>query len=367
MNRRTLIWLVPTAILAFIVAALWWLTRPLPELVVTTWPGAYARAQAIAMLRPYGEAKHIDVRIAEYDGGLDHLRREVTTRAYDWDVVDLELADAVEACRLGLLETIDLASLPPAAEGTEAHNDFVQGALGRCWVGSVVFSLVIAYSPARFANKPRTLADFFDTKHFPGGRALRRSSPKLNLELALLADGVKPPNVYPLLSTPAGIARAFAKLSTLRGSIVWWTRSSEPVEMLADGRAAIATSLNGRTFDAATHGQKIGVIWDRQLYELDAFGVPRGNPRRARAMDFIRYATGTTPLAQVAQWVPYGPARHSSIAFVGKNPELGVAMRPHLPTAPENFATAFAVDDEWWLAHKSEVDRRWRQWLLSGQ
>ena len=364
MNRRALIWIIPAAILASTAAVLWWLTRSLPVLTVTTWPGPYARAQAIAILHPYGEDKHVNVRIAEYDGGLDHLRREVTTRTYDWDVIDFELADAVAACRLGLLESIDRTSLPPAGDGTVATNDFVLGALGPCWVGSVVFSQVVAYAPEQFAaNKPQTLADFFNTRTFPGPRALRRASPKLNLELALLADGVSSERIYPLLSTSAGVARALAKLSTLHGSIVWWTRSAEPIEMLRDGRATFATSLDGSVFDAQTHGHDVGVIWDRQLYELDVFGVPKGDPRRDRAVDFIHYATDTAVLARVAQWVPYGPARHSSLPLVGSNPESGVAMRSRLPTATENFSTAFAVDDEWWLLHEARLMPQWQRWL----
>lgn len=40
-----------------------------------------------------------------------------------------------------------------------------------------------------------------------------------NLEFALLADGVKVEDVYRVLSTPAGVERAFAKLSELKPHI----------------------------------------------------------------------------------------------------------------------------------------------------
>ena len=58
-------------------AGLWWYTRPLPILTVTTWPGAYGRAQASALMRPYAAEKHVDVRIAEWDGELAELERAV--------------------------------------------------------------------------------------------------------------------------------------------------------------------------------------------------------------------------------------------------------------------------------------------------
>jgi putative spermidine/putrescine transport system substrate-binding protein len=144
---------------------------------------------------------------------------------------------------------------------------------------------------------------------------------------------------------------------------VWEDKSSEAVAMLEDGRAALATALNGDIFDAAQHGRRLGVIWDRQLYELDVFGVPRGDPKRSMAMDFVRYATATAQLARVAGWVPYGPARRSALRHVGDNPELGISMRPYLPTEPAHFATAFAVDDGWWQAHGGDIAPRWQAWL----
>jgi hypothetical protein len=48
---------------------------------------------------------------------------------------------------------------------------------------------------------------------------------------------------------------------------------------------------------------------------------------------------------------------------VGRNPELGVAMTPYLPSAPRNFATAFAVDDKWWREHEATIAPRWEAWL----
>jgi putative spermidine/putrescine transport system substrate-binding protein len=363
MKRRT--WIIVLVLALVTLAALFYFVflRKAPSLTAVTWSGPYGRAQASALFLPYSQKTGIDVHIAQYDGGLDELRKQVASNHYDWDVVDLELPDAIAACRERLLEPVDAATLPAGVNGEPAKSDFVRNALGSCWVGSVVYSQLIVYAPGRFGNpKPTTVSDFFDVARFPGPRALRGTSPKLNLELALLADGVAPKDVYPVLSTEQGIARALAKLDTIRASIVWWTRSKEPVAMIDDGRAVFATVLNGDIYDAAIHGRNLGVIWDRQLYELDVFGVPRSDPKRDMAMDFIRFATSASSLAAVANWVPYGPARRSASSLVGKNPELKIAMRVFSPTAPEHFATAFAVDDSWWQAHGAAIAPRWQMW-----
>jgi putative spermidine/putrescine transport system substrate-binding protein len=362
MRRRTIL-IAALVVVAVLGTAAYFVLRRPPILTAVTWAGAYGRAQASALFVPYAQSHRVDVRIAEYDGGLAELRRQVAARQYGWDVIDMELPDAMAACREGLLEPVDAAKLPAGANGAAASADFVANAVGKCWVGSVVYSQAIAYAPNRFGDaRPIAASDFFDLARFPGPRGLRRTSAKLNLELALLADGVDAKDVYPLLASDAGVARALKKLDTIKSAIVWWDRSSEPIAMLEDGRAAFATALNGDIYDAAVHGHPLGVVWDAQLYELDVFAIPKGDPKREMAADFVRFATSADALARVAAWVPYGPARRSAVPLVGRNPERGVEMRPFLPTSPDHFATAFAVDDAWWQAHDAEIAPRWNAW-----
>ncbi|HEU0096861.1 MAG TPA: extracellular solute-binding protein, partial [Rhizomicrobium sp.] len=278
MKPRLLI--VLALLLVAAVAALVWHSRALPVLTVTTWSGAYGRAQASAMMRPYAAAKSVDVRIAQWDGELADLKKG--------DVVDLELPQAVEACQRGLLEKIDAASLPPGSDGKSAKSDFLPGAVGPCWVGSVVYSQLILFrTDARKA--PAGPADFFDLKKFPGGRGLRQGA-KYNLELALLADGVPARDVYKTLSTEDGVARALAKLDTIKHRIVWWSAAGEPIQLLESGRVMMSTALNGDLYDPKRKTQP-GILRDAQLYEMDVFGIPKTSTRKKAAMDFIAYAT----------------------------------------------------------------------------
>jgi putative spermidine/putrescine transport system substrate-binding protein len=153
--------------------------------------------------------------------------------------------------------------------------------------------------------------------------------------------------------------RAFAKLTALNP--IWAHDSKDALEWVKNGRAVMATALNGDV--QALKDFAPGVIWDHQLYELDVFGIPAGNPNKQRSLDFIAYATGSAALAGAASWVGFGPARHSAIPLVKNNPETGLAMRPLLPTAPENFQNAFAINDGWWLAHGDALASRWREFV----
>jgi putative spermidine/putrescine transport system substrate-binding protein len=343
-------------------AALWWYTRPLPVLTVSTWAGPYGRAQAAAQTRPYGVEKRVNVRLDLWDGEIADVAKAVSTGAYKGDVIDFELPTAIAACRKGLLERIDPVLLPPGADGTPAAQDFVPGAIGPCWVASVVYSQVVIFAADRFKEAPPTaMAGLFDPAKFPGRRALVRTSPKFNLEMALLAEGVAPGNVYRTLETPEGLARAFAKLDTIRDAVIWTGSAKENLELVRSGQAAFATALNGDVQDAVLKGFRPGVIWDRQMYEMDVFGIPKGTQKKEMALDFLRASTTSERLADMASWVPYGPARRSAQALVGDNPDLKIPMRDILPTA--HFDTAFLVDDGWWLTHQAEMTTHWQAWL----
>ena len=79
------------------------------------------------------------------------------------------------------------------------------------------------------AGNPETIADFFDVKNFPGKRGLHTWG-NASIEMALMADGVAPGDVYDTLSTPEGVDRAFAKLDTIkdvRAFEQYWHRAAE--------------------------------------------------------------------------------------------------------------------------------------------
>ena len=354
MIRKIFLALVLAALAAG--GVLWWITRPAPILTVTSWAGSYGQAQDRAMMRPFAAAHGVDVRLSLWDGDLAELAKAISAHTWKGDVIDFELPAAIKACEQGLLEKIDTAALPPGADGTPAAQDFVPGAIGPCWVGSAVYSRVIAAAPKRFDAPPARLADFFDTERFPGQRALSGASPKYNLEMVLLADGVAPAAVYAQLSTPQGLNRAFAKLAALHP--LWTQGDADAMARLESGQVVMAAVLNGDIFDASRRGFAPDVIWDHQLYELDVFAIPAGNPNRKRALAFIAFATGTGPLAQTARWLPYGPARFSAFGGIGENPDLKISMTPFQPTT--HFGTAMAVDDRWWAAHITAIMPRWR-------
>jgi putative spermidine/putrescine transport system substrate-binding protein len=335
------------------------------ELTVMSWGGAYGVSQVEAYNKPFAEMKGITVNMVDADNPATSIKAMVEASDFSVDVFDVELSDAVRLCDEGLLEPIDHAALPAGVDGTAAAADFVEGALAsECAVANIVWSTVYAFDTTKFTGEaPTTIADFFDLGKFPGKRGLRKVA-KANLELALMADGVPAAEVYDVLATEEGVARAFAKLDTIKDSVVWWEAGAQPPQLLADGEVLMTTAYNGRIFNAAVgEGKPFQIVWDGQIMDFDLFVVPKGNPDKDLAMEYIAFATDSQRLADQAKWISYGPARKSSAPLVGMFQDGKTEMGPHMPTAPNNLSNAIVNDFEFWADRGTELEERFNAWL----
>ncbi len=329
-----------------------------PPMTLVSFGGAFTKSQMLAFVRPYRKSSGRWVNVEDYDGGLDEIRDQVESLNVKWDLVSIELPDAVRACDEGLLEPLDHRNLLPAPDGTPARQDFYDAALQDCAIGYEIWSTIIAYRPAGFpAAKPATLADFFDLERFPGPRGLR-SQPEVNLEWALIADGVPPEQVYQVLSTGEGLARAFAVLDRIKARIVWWTKGSEPPRLLSSGRATMSSAWNGRIFEAVRDREAdLVIIWDQQVWNMGAWGIPKGSENRAEALEFITFATDPRRLAEQASYIALAPSRRSATALVSDD------IKPHLPTAEVRAAGAVRIDYGWWARNKPRIEVEFNAWI----
>ncbi len=260
-------------------------------LTVVSWGGSYEQASRKAILEPFSKDTGIEIRVEVYNGGLAQVRAQVETGKVYWDLIDLEMADAARGCDEGLLEYVDVGDLAPAPDGTPAAEDFFEGTVIECGAGLLFYSTIYAYNADSFPDdQPSTIDDFFDLDRFPGRRGMRRA-PQVNLEFALLADGVPVEEVYDTLGTPAGISRAFRKLDTIKEDIVWWEAGAQPPQMLADREVVMSTAYNGRIFNAqVVEEQPFVVVWDGQMLDSSVLAIVADTPNLAAARKLVRDA-----------------------------------------------------------------------------
>ena len=65
------------------------------QITVTSWGGAYTKSQVTAMHEPFTKASGVKILSEDYNGGLAEIRAQVKTGNVKWDVVDVELAEAL--------------------------------------------------------------------------------------------------------------------------------------------------------------------------------------------------------------------------------------------------------------------------------
>lgn len=350
---------------ALLLAASGAITAHAQELIVVSWGGAYSKSQQLAYHEPY-MAANPGVTIINDDTastGVAKLRAQAEVGNVSWSLLDAVAADAITLCDEGLVEEIDFNTLlAPAPDGTPATEDFGELIVSPCFIPQIVYSTAWGYRTDMVSSPPTMITDVFDLENIPGKRGLE-SKPVMNLEWALLADGVPVDEIYDVLDTPEGVAQAFAKLDTIKADAIWWQQGSQPTQLLADGEVVMSSAWNGRLFSAIEEEeQPIGIMWDYQVFDLDGWVLPKGAPHRDETLKLIRFATDTQRLADQAKYISYGPARKSSAPLVGKHATLGIDMAPHMPTDPNNAKTVILFNYEWWADNKDDLSEQFTSW-----
>jgi putative spermidine/putrescine transport system substrate-binding protein len=317
---------------------------------IASWGGAYQESQRQAYFTPFaGEGNKITE--VEHAGEIDKIRAMVESGNVTWDVIDLDTQTALAACAQGILEVIDWNRL-----GLDRAR-FVGGDLQDCAVPTIVYATVVAYNTAVLMDPPRTIADFFDLKKFPGKRGLQKN-PFVTLEWALIADGVSPGDVYSVLATPEGVERAFKKLDTIKHDIIWWEVGTQPARLLADGEVVMTSAWNNRIYNAiVTEKKPFAILWDQQGFDWDWWSIPKGTAKLDAAYRFITFASDPVRMAEQTRYITYGPGNLDALQHVDPS------VLPYLPTAEENMKNALILNPQFWSEHGDQLRERFNSWL----
>ena len=316
------------------------------KVVFASWGGIYQEASKKGYCDPFAEKTGA---VVIQDGPVNYakLRTMIEGGAPTWDVVDVTIDFLYNAAKDGLFEKIDTSIVDTSNFPPQFVNEY--------GIADIVWSYNIAFNSETFANgnHPKSWAEFFDTAKFPGRRALRdRVNPML--EIALLADGVPMDKLYPL-----DVERALKKLEPFKASSVWWTTNSQSQQLMIDGECSLGILNNGRIYDAAQKGAKIGIEWNQNLQSVDYLVVPKGSKAKDAAMALIAQMMQPESQATVANIMPLAPTNPAAFKLI--KPEVA----PWLSTEPGNLAKGFPVNAEYWRDNYKKLADRWAEWKLS--
>lgn len=297
--------------------------------------------------KPFTAATGIGIR-STAPVSLPKLKAMVETGNMEWDLTEMGGDDMIQGTKNGWLTEVDWSIVDPDKKLPE---------LARQKYGMVTstFSTVMAYRTDKFAGKaPKSWADFWDVRNFPGPRTLQ-DSPVHNLEFALLADGVPADKLYPL-----DVERAFKKLNEIKKHVVtWWSTGAQQVQLLLDGEAVMGTVWNGRVTPLRKEGKPVDISWNGGALQLSYWAVPKGAKHPKEAM---RYMTTRLDADKGAEFVKDAP-------YPGFIPGLVEKLTPEvakqLPIHPDNVAVQYHYNADWWSENRPALTQRWTAWLLT--
>jgi putative spermidine/putrescine transport system substrate-binding protein len=320
------------------------------KVIIRTIGGSYEEATVKAIFEPFTKATGIEV--VKVPATLGKVLAMHEAGNMELDVMDAGELGVFSLSQKGALDKINYKAWkltnPDDIEPAVRRDDMV---------ADIFFSSVLGYNNQTFptGKQPRNWAEFWDIKKFAGPRMLADiASGAVDLEFALLADGVAKDKLYPI-----DVNRAFKALDRVRPSIrKFWDTGALSAQMLADKEVVLGSIWNGRLQAVADKGAPLAIEWNEAMLQTQYWAVLKGAKNADNAQRFIDFACQPDNQAALAKLIPYGPSNRQ--AFKGIPADLAA----RLPSSPENRQKAFLQNGKWWADNRAMVSERWSQWLL---
>ena len=323
------------------------------ELVIASTGGTMEKNLVQFFYGPFEKAKGVQVIPAANELPDQWAKAQAMNKAgkMEFDIVTATAPDLVQ--HRDLLQPIDCSKLPSVvAKG-------VKGACGPYGVIRTLGGMMMGYRSDVFpaGNAPRTWADFWDVKKFPGPRGLPDTGDRewwVPLA-ALIADGVPRDKLFPM-----DLDRAYRKLDQIRPQVkVWWKSADQLRQIIQNKEVVMTMGYSTRLLVAAQAGFPVSVSWDGAIRDVGYMAIPKGAPHPNAALAYMSFFYDQPP-AQHAAFATSLKAETGSNQTVGAMPP---AERALMATAPENFDKLVVADYEWIGANRQKLRDRWLTWL----
>jgi putative spermidine/putrescine transport system substrate-binding protein len=205
-------------------------------------------------------------------------------------------------------------------------------------VANYLYSYVLAYDARRFPEPPRTWADLWDRKKFPGMRTMRKVS-QGQMEAAVLAAGVPPDKLYPL-----DLELAVKKIKEIKSDVIFWESGQQSMQLFRDREVVMGNIWHHRAVPLfAELKEDFGWTWNQSHLCAGAWNIPKGNPAGVgTAMKFVASTQDPARQVEVFKVVGSGPANPAASTLIPAE------LRKLDPGSPENLRVATFNDARWW-------------------
>ncbi|MEU6252590.1 ABC transporter substrate-binding protein [Streptomyces sp. NPDC047043] len=316
-------------------------------LVVRNSGGTYGDANQKAVYDPFTKETGIRVEVVNIE--YAQMLAQIKQGRPQFDVIDDSMADFVLFKKEDATETLDFDRLKNFKTAGIAKSLVTGNAVGKNYWASVM-----AYRTDAFGGKkPSSWADFWDTKAFPGSRALQAVDADLpELEFALLADGVDPDKLYPL-----DVDRAFRSLDAIKGDVKkFWDTGALPGVLLGRKEVVASSVWHGRLDALIKGGAPLAYQWNGARRQSNGLGIAKGAGNLDAAYQLIDFSLRPEVQAHYAELYPMAPTVPAAYK------KLSVKTAANLASSPAHLESGFDLDVEWWIKNQDAVSKRWQEW-----
>lgn len=246
-----------------------------------------------------------------------------------------------------------LEELPPElTEGTK----FAEGATGTDCSIPFYFSqlMFVSNNETYSGEKPSAIADFFDLENFPGKRLLPPEFDTGMMELALLADGVNPDDLYPL-----DIDRALAKYDSIRESLVFAESYGQLGQSMLDGSVDMALTPESRFGYLLRDGGDWSAVWDATVVSADQLAVPKGSKNADKAFEFLQSTLDSDRQAKASELTGRGAIVADADPHFDEFQEQAVIFADL-----DQRGRAIYFDGAWWGENLEQVTEQYTAWQI---
>jgi putative spermidine/putrescine transport system substrate-binding protein len=315
------------------------------SIVMADYGGSYADCERTAIFEPWTDESGVAVTFGPAPFGIGPWRAQQESGNVSWDLADVNASQGVELIKLGYLESLgDVGS-------DVSFIDQPDMRLGDEAVAMNMFANVISYRTDAFSTPPTTWADVFDTDAYPGKRLFNSDPTDYGvLEMALLADGVAPAELYPL-----DVDRALGKLDTIKDDIIWWESGSDMVTLLEQGDAVIGAGWDGRIKDSKASGASVDFTYNEAITKVVYWGIPSGaeHPDEARAL--VEFALQPEAQARMAECSGHEPINAEAVGLLDDFDSM-------IPAEGDTWELV-PWSQEYWGENMVETAEQFRSWL----
>jgi putative spermidine/putrescine transport system substrate-binding protein len=269
----------------------------------------------------------------------------------EFDVIDTGDGGLLTLERLGALAPIDYGSWKYGKP-----DEIIKELKFPYRVANFVYATVNVYNKETFAAKhPQSWAEFWDTKAFPGPRTLPdMASGQPGLEFALLADGVPADKLYPM-----DLPRAFKALTRIRSSVPkFWDTGALSAQLLSDKEVVLGALWSGRVQTIIDKGAPLGIEWNQNMIQVQAYGVPKNTRDMKAAQLFVDFASQASAQVGYSKDLRYGPSNIKAYDMLPKD------LLEIMPGGQKYREMGFYQDINWWEDNRDKVNKAWSAWIL---